>query len=257
MDLGSPNLRVASPTVNLYDARQFRSHSGGLAGGAVIARSVSPDCLSSVLAIGYPFGPRLSGAPTVSRGILSGVREVEGITLVQTDAAMAAGRSGGAIVDMQGHLTGLAAGGLALSGGVNFGVAAESIRGFLDGVPLVGPDAAEPDDRLEQARPLSVNAPPEPRTLHTAGDVDWVSLPLSEDDRIVLLTDSPNCDTYLQFYAADGTLLDEDDDGGRNASSRIEFTVPEDGTYYARISHFQPTGMCRSYSVAAQSMPAL
>ena len=208
-----------------------------------------------LLAIGYPFGPRLTGLPTVSRGVLSGVRDVEGVTFVQTDAAMDIGSSGSAIVDLRGKLVGVAAGGFGASGGLNLGVAAESIQSFLDGVPLVGPDAAEPDNTPQQARPLTVDGPPELRTLHVAGDVDWISLSLARDDRIALFTDSPSCDTYLQLYDADGTLLDEDDDNGRNGSSRIEFTVLEDGTYYARISHFQPTGMCRSYFLAAETIP--
>ena len=210
-----------------------------------------------VLAIGYPFGPRLTGPPTVSRGVLSGVRDVEGVTFVQTDAVMDVGSSGSAIVDLRGKLIGVAVGGIGSSGGLNLGVAAESIRGFLDGVPLVGPDSAEPDNTLEQARPLRVDGPPELRTLHVAGDVDWVSVSLAQDDRIAVFTDSQSCDTYLQLYAADGTLLDEDDDSGRNGSSRIELTVVEESTYYARISHFEPTGLCRSHYVAAQSISGL
>jgi len=123
------------------------------------------------------------------------------------------------------------------SGGLNLGVAAESIQGFLDGVPLVGPDSAESDNTRERARPLNVEGSPELANLHVAGDVDWVSLSLAGGDRIAVFTDSPSCDTFLQLYDADGILLDEDDDGGRNGSSRIEIMIVDDGTYYARISH--------------------
>jgi len=210
-----------------------------------------------VLAIGYPFGPVLTGPPTVSRGVLSAVREAEGVVYVQTDAAMDFGSSGSAIVDMRGKLIGVAAGGLGLSGGLNLGVATESIQDFLNGVPLLGPDAAEPDDTLEQARPLQIDAQPERRSLHIPGDVDWVSLSLAGDESVAVFTESSHCDTYLQFYDSDGTLLAEDDDGGENGGSRLAFTALEAGAYYARVSHFAATGICRSYDLAAQNLPAL
>jgi hypothetical protein len=175
---------------------------------------------------------------------------------VQTDAAMDFGSSGSAIVDMRGKLIGIAAGGLGLSGGLNLGVATESIQDFLNGVPLVGPDAAEPDDTLEEARPLPVDTQPERRTLHVPGDVDWVSLSFAGDDSVAVFTESPRCDTYLQLYDSDGTLVGEDDDSGENGGSRIAFIASEAGTYYARVSHFAATGICRSYGLAAQSLPA-
>jgi len=208
-----------------------------------------------LLAMGFPFANVLAGPPSVSRGLLSAVREIDGVVFVQTDAALNFGSSGGAIVNLRGRLVGLASSGLGF-GGINFGVATESIEGFLAGVVLVGPDAAEPDDVLEQARPLEIGAPAQARSFHRPGDVDWVSLDLEEGESVALFTSSPSCDTYLFLLAPDGiTILDEDDDSGGIVSSRIEFTASEAGTYYGRISHFEPRGVCRAYTVAARPIP--
>jgi len=205
----------------------------------------------SVLVVGYPLARLLTGPPSVSRGLLSAVREVEGVVFVQTDAAMDFGSSGSAIVNVRGKLLGIAAGGLGESGGVNLGIATESIQDFLNGVSLVGPDFAEPDDMIDQARPLELDAPPEIRSLHVPGDVDWVSLSLTDDDSIALFTDSVSCDTSLQLHGPDRALVAEDD-RRRFGGSHIEFTALGTGTYYARISHRDPTGLCRSYELAAR-----
>jgi len=152
-------------------------------------------------------------------------------------------------VNMRGKLIGISARGVT-TGGLNFGIAGESIQAFLDGVQLVGADPSEPDNTVENARWLTVGAPPEARSLHAPGDVDWVSFSMAAGDTIVLFTDSPTCDAYLRLFAPDRvTLLAEDDDGGRNLSAWIEFTAEVSGTYYGRVSHAFPRGTCRSYDV--------
>src|SRR3954469_6177081 len=54
-----------------------------------------------VIAIGTPLGFLQN---TVSRGIVSGMREVRGATLVQTDAAINPGNSGGPLIDRRGRV---------------------------------------------------------------------------------------------------------------------------------------------------------
>jgi hypothetical protein len=207
-----------------------------------------------LLAMGYPFAQFLEGPPSLSRGILSAIREIEGVTYVQTDAAMNFGSSGGAIVNTRGKLVALARGGLGSFGGINFGVGAESIDGFVAGVVIVGPDSAEPDDAMDQARPLRVGADAEEHNFHRPGDIDWVVLQLVEDESVVVFTDSPRCDTYMALIGPDGvTVLAEDDDGGGNVSSAIAFTATESGAYYARVSHFEPQGRCRAYNLGASA----
>ena len=84
-----------------------------------------------VISIGHSLG--FGGGPSVSRGIISGlnrtVADSDGMlltNLIQTDAAIDQGSSGGALVDSEGKVIGLNVG-LAASGqGANFALAANS-----------------------------------------------------------------------------------------------------------------------------------
>ena len=60
---------------------------------------------SELLLVGYPAEVDLFPQPTITRGILSRFREWErlGITYLQTDAAIAGGQSGGALVNSRGE----------------------------------------------------------------------------------------------------------------------------------------------------------
>ena len=64
---------------------------------------------SDLLLVGYPAEVDLFPQPTITRGILSRFREWErlGITYFQTDAAIAGGQSGGALVNSRGEVVGI------------------------------------------------------------------------------------------------------------------------------------------------------
>jgi hypothetical protein len=74
-----------------------------------------------VIVIGNPLG--LEG--TVSRGIVSGLREEEG--LVQIDAAISPGSSGGPVINSKGQVIGVAVSSLVRGQNLNFAVAAEHL----------------------------------------------------------------------------------------------------------------------------------
>jgi S1-C subfamily serine protease len=81
-----------------------------------------------VIAIGSPLGLQ----NTVTRGIVSGMRDVGGIQLIQTDAAINPGNSGGPLLDRQGRVLGintLKLGGLAE--GIGFAVSVHYARPYL------------------------------------------------------------------------------------------------------------------------------
>ncbi|MBI3714086.1 MAG: trypsin-like peptidase domain-containing protein [Burkholderiales bacterium] len=59
-----------------------------------------------VYAIGSPFGERLSG--TVTKGIVSAERKIDGANFIQSDAAINPGNSGGPLLDSSGALIGVA-----------------------------------------------------------------------------------------------------------------------------------------------------
>lgn len=83
-----------------------------------------------VIAIGTPLGFLQN---TVSRGIVSGLRDVGGATLVQTDAAINPGNSGGPLLNRSGAVIGIIKSGYIGSDGLAFAVAVDHARSVLAG----------------------------------------------------------------------------------------------------------------------------
>ena len=83
-----------------------------------------------VIAIGTPLGFLQN---TVSRGIVSGLRDVGGATLVQTDAAINPGNSGGPLLNRNGAVIGIIKSGYVGSDGLAFAVAIDHARAVLAG----------------------------------------------------------------------------------------------------------------------------
>jgi hypothetical protein len=91
-----------------------------------------------VVAIGTPLGFLQN---TVSRGIVSALREVEGATMIQTDAAINPGNSGGPLLDRAGRAIGVIKSGYSGRAGLSFAVAIEHARAVLDGGPAAIPSS--------------------------------------------------------------------------------------------------------------------
>ena len=102
------------------------------AGQPVLALGSSGDVRvgQEIVAIGSPMGLQ----NTVTRGIVSSLRRVGQVTLIQTDAAINPGNSGGPLLDHNGRVVAVAT--MKLTGqaeSLGFGVAAEHVRAMLDG----------------------------------------------------------------------------------------------------------------------------
>jgi hypothetical protein len=84
-----------------------------------------------VIALGSPLGLQ----NTVTRGIVSAVRVVGGLTLVQTDAAINPGNSGGPLLDRAGQVIGITTLGVKASDaqGLSFAIAIEHAQALLAG----------------------------------------------------------------------------------------------------------------------------
>ncbi len=117
-DLALLRTDLALPAVQLQPARQHRQGD-------------------PVLVLGYPAVTLIGGGQaTLTSGLISAIREEEGgRVVVQTDAAMAPGNSGGAMVNMQGNLIAVASFAVRGSQGLNFGVATETVQKFLSSPP--------------------------------------------------------------------------------------------------------------------------
>jgi S1-C subfamily serine protease len=112
-----------------------------------------------VIAIGSALGMLQN---TVTRGIVSAVRNAGGVMLIQTDAAINRGNSGGPLIDRTGRVIGITTLKIAAnSESLGFAVAIDHAAPLLEGRPaerLTAPGSAAP------ATPLSgaFNAPPSP-----------------------------------------------------------------------------------------------
>ena len=99
-----------------------------------------------VIAIGSALGMLQN---TVTRGIISGIRQVGPATLLQTDAALNPGNSGGPLLDRTGAAIGINTSGFRNGQGLNFAVSIDHARAVLDGrdpAPHSATAAGQPGD---------------------------------------------------------------------------------------------------------------
>jgi hypothetical protein len=101
-----------------------------------------------VIAIGTPLGFLQN---TVSRGIVSGLRDVEGATMIQTDAAINPGNSGGPLLDRNGIAIGIIKSGFGGRDGLSFAVAIDHARTLLGGLPPSPPRSGAANSNQYQA----------------------------------------------------------------------------------------------------------
>lgn len=135
------------------------------AGQAVIpmgsARTLRPG--QEVITIGSALGTLQN---SVSRGIVSGVRQAGEATLVQTDAAANPGNSGGPLLDRSGVAIGITTMGYRDSQGLNFAVAIDHARDLLEGrvMSTSGPPLA-----LNEVKPAGSARPSESERAQDEG----------------------------------------------------------------------------------------
>lgn len=82
-----------------------------------------------VVAIGSPLGLFNS----VSDGIISGFRNVDGVAMIQFTAPISHGSSGGAVLNMYGEVIGISTAGIDSGQNLNLAVGYESILPFIRG----------------------------------------------------------------------------------------------------------------------------
>ncbi len=94
-----------------------------------------------VLAIGTPLGVLQN---TVTRGIVSGLRQLDKVVVLQTDTALNPGNSGGPLLDHAGRVVGITTMGFRGNQGLNFAVAVDHARALLEGRSLALEGVAPP-----------------------------------------------------------------------------------------------------------------
>ncbi len=114
---------------------------------------------NDVFAIGSPLGQELSFSLT--RGVVSGLRKIDGKSFVQTDASINRGNSGGPLLDADARLMAVVSWKLAGSGveGLAFGV---PVTTAMDGLAVVPGDASDAAlDRPQTPEPVAKPPPVE------------------------------------------------------------------------------------------------
>ena len=138
-----------------------------------------------VLALGFPLADRIGTNLTVTRGIISSTRTVDGIELLQTDAALNPGNSGGPLVNRDGEVIGVntskiyeATGGRPVSN-IGFAVSVKEFErrlSALGGSLAANRGKATPTPTITQT-PTSTPAPGITRTLTSTPTPTMTQIP--------------------------------------------------------------------------------
>jgi S1-C subfamily serine protease len=163
-----------------------------------------------VFLVGYPGGvegddPRV----TLSSGILSRIRDDEEFdaTYLQTDAAIAGGQSGGALVDGNGRLLGISG----LSFAEEFALAL-SVGDVADAVDRIL--AGDGDDWRTMPTLEEASSDPTDIVIDVADGFSWVVIPAAEEDRTIRIdvgSDRPiavDAGTYFEGLGANQAAID-------------------------------------------------
>ncbi len=184
-------------------------------------------------AIGNPFG-RFAG--TLTTGIVSRIDRQQ--NLIQTDAAIAPGNSGGPLLDSQGRILGINTAvftGTGQRGGIGFAIAADTARQFVMAARagrIGGEEGTETGGRLV------VNGAPLTRQLTFADNrlpdgsfFQVFRLEGQQGQRLIIDMESAEIDPYLVLFDPQGQKIAEDDNSGSGDNARIVVTLPSTGTY--------------------------
>ena len=135
-----------------------------LKGSPLTLRIGKPDVGADVRAVGYP-----EGSLSVTQGIVSGFRSLDGFKYLQTDAAVNGGSSGGPLIDSSGRVVGVIVSKVENAEGLAYAVPADVVRKLSASV-ADGPSRDQP-----LALPSHRGMPP------PAGrsQVWWLFLPLT------------------------------------------------------------------------------
>jgi S1-C subfamily serine protease len=123
-----------------------------------------PSLGDDVIAIGYPSGFELGGSASISKGIISALRTVDGVEYIQTDAAVNPGSSGGPLVNVYGEVIGIVTWGIVETEGMNFAVAVNGVKDNINNIVQ-----QHVDGRLDVTKLPPTTTTPTPATTKPNG----------------------------------------------------------------------------------------
>ena len=200
-----------------------------------------------VLAIGSPLGVLHS---TVTRGIVSALRTIGGITYIQTDAAINPGNSGGPLIDMRGRVIGVTTLKMQAAESLGFAIAVDHARALFDGqavtsAPNGGCGAVSTSDSGRDAKlEAAFN-----RTAKSDADVTRERGTQQFEQAVrVLANQADNIDAQWHRYLANCTGKAV----SRNPNGREWFGIWADPT----IGNDQPSPSCQGFLHDLKSVAA-
>jgi hypothetical protein len=113
-------------------------------------------------------------------------------------------------------------------------------------------DAYETDNKIAQAKAITVNGATQTHSIHAKGDVDWVKFTLSTSSNLVVETNGSAGDTELRLYNSSGAQIAYNNDYNRYFS-RISVSNLAAGTYYASVNEYGNNATISSYTLRATS----
>ena len=123
-------------------------------------------------------------------------------------------------------------------------------------IGLSGPFPDDHGDMPATATLIAVGDPPAAGQIQNEVDVDLFAFDATAGQTLEVETGDlgDGLDTVLELLAPNGvSLLAIDDDGGEGFASRIVFTAPATGRYFARVRGFDSsTG---SYTISVHNTP--
>ncbi len=221
------------------------------------------------------FGSPMGFYGTVSSGMISSIRELEDMTLLQMTAPISAGSSGGPVVDLDGNVCGVSTLTLIDAQNLNFAVSSNEVMSLLirqPGVyllPLHNNESQENQDENVVVSFLEVISQPLDKNSTRRGVLNPVTdefgdtvfdawaIELNVGDEVEIAAESNEFDPKISFigqFAGDDVQLEiEDDDSGYGLNSLLRWTCNQSGVYYLLITsangefgNYQVSNKCES-----------
>jgi serine protease Do len=218
----------------------------------------APSVGEEVVAIGAPEGL----TNTVSNGIVSAYREVDGQRMMQITAPLSEGSSGGPVLNRRGEVVGVSVAIYDAGQNLNFAVPLDDVRAVVDrpaGRVAFG-DRGGRGRRNDDDGGAVASSGAAPSTIRVGqpavqgalergdaafddgGYFDLYSFTARRGQRLTITLRSDDFDAYVRLaYARSADDLDwvgEDDDGGLGTNARLSVTAPEDGEYWIAVSSY-------------------
>ncbi len=189
-----------------------------------------------VYAIGYPRGIKPA---SITQGIIGNIYADNG--MIQTDAAINGGNSGGALLNAQAELIGINTSKLGGAEGMNLAIAVEKVQGFIQAfksglnpnlAQIFMPGASSP-------QPIALSSSGIGGTLQKTSGVMCKDGSLANHytfkgkagQPVLITMASQNVDAYLSLIGPTGGAIAEADNGGQHQDATLKVELPEDGTY--------------------------